>query len=100
MPRRGSLPSCFYGCGACCGPTTREDRAVTHVTVSDVGRRYGVPPRVISDLFYGRKLDDQRCPIIGGRRLIPIDYLPEVEAALRRAGHLPVELPAAGEGTL
>ena len=58
-------------------------------TVSDVGRRFGVPPRVISDLFYARKLDDRSCPIIGGRRLIPSEYLPEVEAALQRAGQLP-----------
>ncbi len=61
---------------------------MNHVTVSDVGRRYGVPPRVISDLFYARKLDDRRCPIVGGRRLIPEDYLPEIESALRAAGHL------------
>lgn len=53
---------------------------MNHVTVSDVGRRYGVPPRVISDLFYARKLDDRRCPIVGGRRLIPEDYLPEIES--------------------
>jgi hypothetical protein len=46
---------------------------------------------VISDLFYARKLDDRRCPIVGGRRLIPEDYLPSVEAALRSAGHLPHE---------
>jgi hypothetical protein len=46
---------------------------------------------VISDLFYARRLDDARCPIVGGRRLIPQDYLPEVENALRAAGHLPQE---------
>jgi hypothetical protein len=46
---------------------------------------------VISDLFYARRLDDRRCPIVGGRRLIPDDYLPEVESVLRAAGHLPQE---------
>lgn len=56
--------------------------------VSEIARRFNVPPRAISDLFYARRLDDRRCPIIGGRRLIPTDYLPEVEAALRAAGHL------------
>ncbi len=60
------------------------------VTVSGAARRLGnIPPRNISDLFYARKLDDGRCPIVGGRRLIPLDYLATVEAALRRAGHLP-----------
>jgi hypothetical protein len=70
---------------------------VDHVTVSDVGRRLGIAPRVVSDLFYARRLDDRRCPIVGGRRLIPADYVAEVEAALREAGHLPAA-PTAGEG--
>ncbi len=60
-----------------------------HLLVSDAARLLGVAPRVISDLFYARRLDDRRCPIVGGRRLIPPDYLGEVEAALRAAGHLP-----------
>ena len=70
---------------------------MNHFTVSDVGRRFGVAPRVISDLFYARKLDDRRCPIIGGRRLIPAEYLPTVEAALRRTGQLTPEAALAGE---
>ena len=59
-----------------------------HFTVSELARQKGVAPRVISDLFYARRLDDGRCPIIGGRRLIPSDYVPEVERVLREAGHL------------
>jgi hypothetical protein len=59
----------------------------TYFTVSEVARRRGVPPRVISDLFYARRLDDSRCPIVGGRRLIPADYLPQIDAVLRAAGH-------------
>lgn len=47
--------------------------------VSEVARRLGVLPRQISDAFYSRKLDDQLCPIVGGRRMIPESYLPEVE---------------------
>jgi hypothetical protein len=61
---------------------------VQHFTVSDVARQKGVAPRIISDLFYARRLDDSRCPIVGGRRLIPADYLPELERVLREAGHL------------
>jgi hypothetical protein len=56
-----------------------------YFTVSEVARQMGVPPRVISDLFYRRRLDDARCPILGGRRLIPSDYLSEVERVLRGA---------------
>ena len=55
-------------------------------SVSEIARRYSVAPRVISDLFYSRRLDDERCPIIGGKRLIPIDYLSTIEVALREAG--------------
>jgi hypothetical protein len=57
--------------------------------VSEAARRIpGARPKDISDLFYLRKLDDARCPIVGGRRLIPHDYLPQIEAALRAAGRL------------
>jgi hypothetical protein len=67
---------------------TSRGATVNHSTVSDVARRYGVPPRTISDLFYARRLDDRLCPIIGGRRMIPLDYLPVVETVLREMGRL------------
>jgi hypothetical protein len=67
----------------------------TSFTVSDLARRLRVAPRFISDLFYARRLDDSRCPIVGGRRLIPADYISEVEAALRGAGKLPAWQEAA-----
>jgi hypothetical protein len=59
-------------------------------TVSDVARRIRARPKDISDLFYQRRLDDRRCPIVGGRRLIPEDYLPVIEATLRQLGRLEV----------
>jgi hypothetical protein len=59
-----------------------------HFIVSEVARRLGARPRHISALFYERRLEDERCPIVGGRRLIPEDYIPEIEAALREAGRL------------
>jgi hypothetical protein len=60
-----------------------------HLIVSEVARRIGgANPKDISDFFYLRKLDDARCPIVGGRRLIPEDYIPAIEAALRAAGRL------------
>jgi hypothetical protein len=63
---------------------------MAYLIVSEAARRIpGAKPKDISDLFYLRKLDDQRCPIVGGRRMIPPDYLPEIEAILRAAGRLP-----------
>jgi hypothetical protein len=61
-----------------------------HLIVSEVARQIGARPKDISDLFYQRKLDDKRCPIVGGRRLIPDDYLPVIEATLRDLGRLEV----------
>jgi hypothetical protein len=63
------------------------------LTVSETARPWGIPPRLISDLFYARKLDDSRCPIVGGRRLIPRDYVAQVKAALRAAGRLQERAP-------
>jgi hypothetical protein len=68
--------------------TDRRQVVETPFTVSEIARQFGVPPRTISDLFYARRLDDRRCPIVGGRRMIPVEYLPDVESALRTAGWL------------
>jgi hypothetical protein len=56
--------------------------------VSEVARQIGARPRDISDLFYQRKLDDQRCPVVGGRRLIPEDYLETIQRTLRNLGRV------------
>jgi hypothetical protein len=59
------------------------------VFVSEAARRIpGARPKDISDLFYLRKLNNGRCPVIGGRRLIPEDYLAEIERVLREVGKL------------
>jgi len=64
-------------------------------TVSEAAReltvRHGIviTPKTLTDLFYRRELDDVYCPIVGGRRLIPEDFLTTVEIVLRRRGHLP-----------
>jgi hypothetical protein len=62
---------------------------MSHLIVSQVARRIGARPKDISDLFYLRKLDDARCPVVGGRRLIPEDYIPGIVQVLRDAGRLP-----------
>lgn len=57
-----------------------------YLSVSEAARRLGANPREISELFYRRRLSDSRCPIVGGRRLIPADYLAVIEIVLKRAG--------------
>jgi hypothetical protein len=57
-------------------------------TASDIARRLGVRPRDVSELFYNRKVKDDDCPIVAGRRLIPESYVNIIETALRRAGKL------------
>jgi len=60
--------------------------AVSDLSVSEVARRLGANPKDISDLFYSRKLRDDLCPIVAGRRLIPENYLDVIRMALKRAG--------------
>jgi hypothetical protein len=55
------------------------------LSVGEVAEEINVPPRVITNALYDRKLDVSRCPIVAGRRLIPRDYLPEIARILR--GH-------------
>jgi hypothetical protein len=59
---------------------------MTHLSGSHAARRFDVRPRDISDLFYRRQLRDDLCPIVGGRRLIPEEYLHVIRAALTRCG--------------
>jgi hypothetical protein len=56
---------------------------MSSLSISEAARRLGARPREISDLFYQRRPSDKHCPVVGGRRLIPLEYLPEIEAALR-----------------
>jgi hypothetical protein len=56
----------------------------THLSVSEVARRLGRRPRDVSDLFYQCVLSDECCPVVGGRRLIPIEFVPVIVEALRR----------------
>ena len=61
---------------------------MTFLSISDVARTLGVAPKTISDLFYARTLDDDRCPVLGGRRLIPEEYVPTIREALTQRGKL------------
>ncbi len=72
------------------------------LTVSETARQLSrqtgktVSPQAISNLFYKRRLDDERCPIVGRFRLIPADYVPTIERVLRERGLL-VTSPEASE---
>ncbi len=59
---------------------------MNHLSVSQAARQIGAKPKDIFDLFYARKLRDDLCPIIAGRRIIPTEYVETVCAALRRHG--------------
>jgi hypothetical protein len=65
------------------------------LSVGDVCRQIGelrgveIPPQKLSDLFYRRILNAARCPVVGGVRRIPADYVPAVEAVLEARGILP-----------
>ena len=48
-----------------------------------------VSPTAISTLFYKRRLDDERCPVVGTLRQIPADYVPIIKSVLRDHGYLP-----------
>lgn len=58
------------------------------VFISQLARQLGCRPRDISDAFYDRVLDESVCPIVAGRRIIPLSYVPTIEALLRQRGRL------------
>lgn len=66
------------------------------LSVGDVARLLGVRPSRITQLFYERKLREDLCPIVSGRRLIPPEYVEVIAMELRRKG---IEMrEAANEG--
>jgi hypothetical protein len=60
-----------------------------YLSVSEVARVLGVRPRDVSDLYYQRTLSDEICPVVGGRRLIPDDYVGHIEKTLRERRTVP-----------
>ncbi len=62
---------------------------MTLLSVSDVARELGCRPRDVSDAFYNRLLDEGRIRIVAGRRLIPLEYVPEIRQVLDSHGKLP-----------
>ncbi len=56
------------------------------LSVGDVARRLGVPPRQITNMFYNRRLRDDLCPVFAGRRVIPLAYVKVISRELRKMG--------------
>ena len=56
------------------------------LSVGDVARRLGVRPSRITQLFYERRLRDDLCPVVAGRRLIPPEIVEVIAMELRRKG--------------
>lgn len=56
------------------------------LSVGDVARLLAVRPSQVTQLFYERRLRDDLCPIVAGRRLIPPDYVTVIAMELRRKG--------------
>ena len=58
----------------------------TPLSVGEVSRELDVRPSVVTALFYERRLRDDLCPIVAGRRLIPPSYVRIIAMELRRKG--------------
>lgn len=57
-----------------------------YLGVGDVAKRLGVRPHQVTALFYERRLRDDVCPIVSGRRIIPESYVRVIAVVLRRKG--------------
>ena len=53
-----------------------------YLTIAQASTELGCRAPLLSDLLYRGYLDTARCPLMGTRRLIPRDYLPEIRAYL------------------
>lgn len=63
-------------------------------TITDAARTLGIPPKLLTNWFWSGDLDRGRCEKIGGKTLIPRDYIQWVIVPLlRRRGHNPTALP-------
>ena len=63
------------------------------LAVGDVADRLGVAPRQVTELFYTRRVNPKRAPVVAGRRLIPVELVSVIAMELRRKG---IRVRAAG----
>ena len=55
-------------------------------SITDAVAKIGCRPRDISDAFFQQHLDESRVFRLGGRRVIPREYLPEIRRVLTERG--------------
>lgn len=67
-----------------------------YTNVGEIARRHGVKPAAVTQLFTERKIPDNSCPIISGRRLVPVDLVPRILDELKRKGVAVAAAPAEG----
>ncbi len=66
----------------------------THRTVGELAREWNCPPRELTGLLYDRSDLGSECPVVAGRRMIPVGLVPRILQALgervaRRRGRKP-----------
>jgi hypothetical protein len=52
------------------------------VFVGEAARELGIGPHDLAVALYTGRVPSDRCPVVGGRRLIPREVLPELRKAL------------------
>jgi hypothetical protein len=63
---------------------------MSHVTASEAASlleeqfQVRCTPRAISDLLYERRVPIDQCPLQSGRRLIPVELLPQIASLIKR----------------
>ena len=57
-------------------------------SITELADKFGCSPNCISQLFWKRVVDPERCTIKAGRKLIPENYVSQVERALRGTGKI------------
>jgi DNA-binding transcriptional MerR regulator len=66
--------------------------SVPPLPLGSVAKRFGVTQRQVRRLFERGLLPEPGR--VGAYRVVPVDDLPQVEEALRRAGYIPAEAEA------
>lgn len=68
-----------------------------YLTVGAAARQIGALPADISQMFYRRVLDDEACPVVRGRRMIPPEYVDVIRSALARYGKIKLGVARPGD---